>query len=97
MATGIRIWSSVDIAPLNLVAYKRVVDNVAMAIDQELVRGLQDELEKTFHAGLGLTGSDGPRICKELSHESREVESTREELEKKRERLCKASRELFDI
>jgi hypothetical protein len=83
---------------LILVAYKRVVDIVAMAIDQELVRGLQTGLEQTIHAGLCLTGPDGPRICKELSHESREVASIREELTKKRERLRKASRELvFDI
>ncbi|KAF8991460.1 P-loop containing nucleoside triphosphate hydrolase protein [Cyathus striatus] len=79
------------------VAYKRFADNVALAIDYELVRGVNRDILKTLHTGLGINGPDGHRICKELAQESLNVSDRREELGKKLERLNTASEQLLHI
>ncbi|KAJ8514913.1 hypothetical protein ONZ45_g7596 [Pleurotus djamor] len=79
------------------VAYKRFVDNIPLAIDEELIFGLQRNILDTLYAGLGLNGADGLRICKELSQESHQVAGRREELKKRWERLSAASHELLSI
>jgi hypothetical protein len=48
------------------VAYKRFADNVPLAIDHELVRGVERGILSIMNAGLGINGPDGLRICKEL-------------------------------
>lgn len=78
-------------------AYKRFVDNVPLAIDCELVRGLETDILPTLYNGLGINGADGQRICKELLQESPHIADRREELQKKLERLSTASMELLQI
>jgi len=80
----------------HLVAYKRFVDNIPLAIDSELVRGLEN-IQVTLYAGLGVNGRDGAQICQELMQESPTVASRREELTKKWERLNSASQALMSI
>ncbi|KAF7366190.1 hypothetical protein MVEN_00496000 [Mycena venus] len=80
-----------------IVAYKRIADNVPAAIDHELVRGVGRELLPTLYKGLGINGSDGLRICRELAQESPSVAGKREELLKRLERLETASRELVTV
>lgn len=85
-----------DIQP---VAYKRFVDNVSMAIDHELVLGLNHgrALEAALLKGLGIAGPDGFQRCKEFLQESPHVMSRREELQKRYERLESAKKELMDL
>ncbi|KAJ6564725.1 hypothetical protein B0H19DRAFT_1068245 [Mycena capillaripes] len=86
-----------DVRAYFQVAYKRIADNVPAAIDHELVRGLGRELLPTLYRGLGINGSDGLRICRELAQESPSVTGKREELLKRLERLETASRELVTV
>lgn len=78
-------------------AYKRVVDNVPLAIDHELVRGVGRELLPVLYRGLGVNGPDGLRISRELGQESPSLAGKREELRKRLERLESASRELMCV
>lgn len=80
-----------------LVAYKRFSDNVPLAIDYELVRGVQRDVLKVLNSGLGIHGPDGHRICKEMVMESPHVADRRQELLKKLERLSVASSQLLQI
>ena len=80
-----------------LVAYKRFVDNVPLAIDHELVRGVERGLLSMLYTSLGVNSEDGTRISKELAQESSGVAHRRAELGKKLERLRIASEELFRI
>jgi hypothetical protein len=80
-----------------LVAYKRFADNIVLAIDRELVSGLKDGIEVALNTGLGITGPDGQRICRELVQERPNVSSRREELAKKWERLNTASQDLVQV
>ena len=67
------------------VAYKRFVDNVPLAVDRDLVRGICQDVLKILNAGLGINGPNGHRICNELAQESPNVAGKREELVKKLE------------
>ncbi|KZT28391.1 hypothetical protein NEOLEDRAFT_1154609 [Neolentinus lepideus HHB14362 ss-1] len=79
------------------VAYKRVTDNIPLAIDRELVRGLQRELQQALYKGLGLSGPDSAQICRELTQEPINISARREELNKKKERLEGAKVELLGM
>ncbi|KAH9915501.1 P-loop containing nucleoside triphosphate hydrolase protein [Fomitopsis serialis] len=81
------------------VAYKRYVDYVPMAVDRELILGLDMDgaLESVLLKGLGITGPDGPRRCKEFLQEPPNVVTRRQELQKRWERLDTAKKELMDI
>ena len=80
------------------VAYKRFTDNIPMAIDYELVLGLDRDqaLEKALRKGLGISGTDALEQCAEYIKEPRHIAERREELMKKRERLEKARRQLAE-
>ncbi|KAL0958272.1 hypothetical protein HGRIS_000424 [Hohenbuehelia grisea] len=78
------------------VAYKRFADTIPLAIDRELVFGLERNLSQILQAGLGITGPNGQRICQELVEERPEVAEQRKELRKKLERLNAARRELLE-
>ncbi|KAJ6458250.1 P-loop containing nucleoside triphosphate hydrolase protein [Mycena sanguinolenta] len=86
-----------DVRAYFQVAYKRIADNIPLAIDHELVRGVGRELLPTLYRGLGINGPDGVRICRELAQESPSVAGKREELLKRLERLETASRELVTV
>ncbi|KII95434.1 hypothetical protein PLICRDRAFT_25913 [Plicaturopsis crispa FD-325 SS-3] len=79
------------------VAYKRFMDNIPLAIDRELIRGLERDLEQALYKGLGVSGPDGHRVCTELVQEHPSISVRREELKNKWERLNTASHELVNI
>ncbi|KAI8978167.1 P-loop containing nucleoside triphosphate hydrolase protein [Trametes punicea] len=81
------------------IAYKRFSDNVPMAIDYELVLGLDREqaLEKALRTGLGIGSPDAHARCKEYIQEPRQIAERREELMKKRERLETARKQLAEM
>ena len=77
------------------VAYKRFTDNVPLAVDVELVRGLDNGILKILLDRLGVNGAKGDVICKELAQESRKVAERRVDLRMKLERLQAGQRELI--
>ncbi|KAJ7617206.1 P-loop containing nucleoside triphosphate hydrolase protein [Roridomyces roridus] len=86
-----------DVRAYFQVAYKRVADNIPLAIDHELVRGIGEDILTVLYGGLGLNDADAVRICKEFAQESPSVAGKREELSKRLERLETASRELMRV
>ncbi|KAJ7215356.1 P-loop containing nucleoside triphosphate hydrolase protein [Mycena pura] len=86
-----------DVRAYFQVAYKRVTDDIPLAIDHELVRGVGKDLLATLYTGLGINGPDGQRICRELAQESPSIVGKREELLKRLERLETAGRELVHV
>ncbi|KAG6333571.1 hypothetical protein ID866_5520 [Astraeus odoratus] len=76
------------------VAYKRFVDMVPMAIDHEMVLGLERGLDGTLRNGLRLSGEDAQERCAALLQEPAAVASRRHEVMKKLERLREARKEL---
>ncbi|KIM36795.1 hypothetical protein M413DRAFT_448928 [Hebeloma cylindrosporum] len=95
MAPALEIMS--DVRAYFQVAYKRFADNIPLAIDDVLVRGLERGILQALYTGLGVNGPDGHRICKELAQESPQVSDRRLDLGKKLERLEIASEELLSI
>ncbi|OCH91056.1 hypothetical protein OBBRIDRAFT_812350 [Obba rivulosa] len=81
------------------VAYKRFIDNIPIAIDQDLVLGLDDNhaLERELRKGLGLNSPDGYQNCEEFLREPEDVSVRRDELRRKKERLARAKRELMEV
>ena len=79
------------------VAYKRFADNIPLAIDMELVRGIERGMLKELYSKLGITGEDSTRICRELAQESPQVADKRADLLKKLERLEIASAQLLHL
>ena len=81
------------------VAFKRFTDMIPMAIDQELLRGLDwgRGLYPALTKGLEITGPGSLDKAKEYLQEPPEVKNRRESLQKKRERLQSAKRELQSI
>ncbi|KAF9461878.1 P-loop containing nucleoside triphosphate hydrolase protein [Collybia nuda] len=86
-----------DVRAYFQVAYKRFADNVPLAVDHDLVRGIEEGILQVLYTGLGINGPDGQRICKELAQESPNISGKREELMKKFERLNSASQQLLQI
>ncbi|KAF8805241.1 hypothetical protein BYT27DRAFT_7224945 [Phlegmacium glaucopus] len=86
-----------DVRAYFQVAYKRFTDNVPLAIDRELVQGAERDLLRALYSNLGINGSEGTRICRELAQESPQISDRRVDLQKKLERLEIASRELLHI
>ena len=65
-----------------------------MAIDRDLVHGLEKGIDEALQEGLQITGLDGYNHCKSLIEEASSVASTRQEIQKKMERLQAARQEL---
>ena len=82
-----------------LVGFKRFTDMVPIAIDEELLRGLDWDrgLYSTLTGGLGITGPGSLDKAKEYLQERPDIKSRRENLQKKLERLQSAKRELQSI
>ena len=78
-------------------AYKRFADNIPLAIDVELVRGVERDLLQELYSKLGVNGEDGAGICHELAQESPQVADKRADLLKKLERLEIASAQLLRL
>ncbi|PPQ80108.1 LOW QUALITY PROTEIN: hypothetical protein CVT25_001476 [Psilocybe cyanescens] len=86
-----------DVRAYFQVAYKRFTDNVPLAIDLDLVRGVKQDVLVVLYSTLGINGLDGHRICKELAQESPQIADKRIDLQKKLERLEVASGELLSL
>ncbi|KAH0828920.1 P-loop containing nucleoside triphosphate hydrolase protein [Lanmaoa asiatica] len=76
------------------VAYKRFADMVPMAIDHEIVLGVQQGIDKVLQEGLEVTGPDGYNRCKGMLEERVSIVSTRREIQEKMQRLQAARQEL---
>ncbi|KAI6108833.1 P-loop containing nucleoside triphosphate hydrolase protein [Pisolithus croceorrhizus] len=76
------------------VAYKRFVDMVPLAIDYEMVRGLERGLDEALLEGLQVTGEAAHERCAAMLQEPAAIASKRQELSKKLERLRAARTEL---
>lgn len=81
---------------LVLVSYKRFTDMVPMTIDQELLRGLDWDrgIRAALIDGLEITGPDSFHRSEQFLQEPPDVQSRREDLVKRLERLRLAKREL---
>ncbi|KAF8957357.1 P-loop containing nucleoside triphosphate hydrolase protein [Flammula alnicola] len=86
-----------DVRAYFQVAYKRFADNIPLAIDFELVRGVERDLLPELYTHLGINGPNGDAICKDLAQESRKTAERRLDLHKKLERLESARLELFIV
>lgn len=86
-----------DVRAYFQVAYKRFTDNIPLAIDDELVCGVDRDVYVALMNGLNISGSGGDHLCREYAQESSQAASKREELEKKLERLSGASEELLNL
>ena len=78
-------------------AYKRFVDNVPLAIDFGLVRGLQKDILPFFYSHLGINGQNGHQICMELAEEDADMAARRLGLKETLGRLELARRELLCV
>ncbi|KAI6040078.1 P-loop containing nucleoside triphosphate hydrolase protein [Pisolithus marmoratus] len=76
------------------VAYMRFIDMVPLAIDYEMVRGIERGLDEALLDGLQLTGDDARERCAAMLRESSTTTSKRQEVSKKLERLRAARAEL---
>ena len=89
-------WQPVHCFP---VAYKRFTDMVPMTIDQELLRGLDWDrgVRTALINGLEITGPDSLERSRQFLQEPPDVQSRREDLLKRLERLRLAKRELQSL
>lgn len=81
-------------ACISAVAYKRFADMVPMAIDHEIVLGVQQGIFKALQEGLQITGPDGYNRCKGMLDERIHIVSARREIQEKLQRLHTARQEL---
>lgn len=76
------------------VAYKRISDMIPMAIDHEVILGVQRGIDKALQDGLQITGPDGYNRCKNMLEERVHIVSSRREIQEKMQRLQAARQEL---
>ncbi|KAF8839962.1 hypothetical protein BDN67DRAFT_1011889, partial [Paxillus ammoniavirescens] len=76
------------------VAYKRFADMVPIAVDHEIVLGLEKNMDKALQDGLQITGPEGYSRCQNMLQEFSSVASRRQDVQKKMERLQAARQEL---
>ncbi|KAI6160830.1 P-loop containing nucleoside triphosphate hydrolase protein [Pisolithus thermaeus] len=76
------------------VAYKRFVDMVPLAVDYEMVRGMERGLDEALLKGLQITGGNAYKRCAAMLQEPAAIASKRQGLSKKLERLRAARTEL---
>jgi len=65
-----------------------------MAIDHEIVLGVQKGMDKALQEGLQITGPDAYSRCKGMLEERISIVTTRRDIEEKRQRLMAARQEL---
>ena len=95
------VWQPSCNKPLmiHLVSYKRFTDMVPMTIDQELLRGLDWNrgIHPALVEGLEVAGPDSLDRSRSFLQEPPDIQSRREDLMKKLERLSLAKRELQNL
>ncbi|KIJ13510.1 hypothetical protein PAXINDRAFT_80937 [Paxillus involutus ATCC 200175] len=79
------------------VAYKRFADMVPIAVDYEIVLGLEKNMDKALQDGLQITGPEGYSRCRNMLQEFSSVASRRQDVQKKMERLQAARQELKQL
>jgi hypothetical protein len=79
------------------VAYKRIIDNITMRIEQHFVRAFSDMVKMQLISELGLVGEGGVRRCAVLAADPPEVHAKREEILRQWEILEKAQEILQSI
>ncbi|KIK82818.1 hypothetical protein PAXRUDRAFT_832134 [Paxillus rubicundulus Ve08.2h10] len=79
------------------VAYKRFADMVPIAVDYEIVLGLEQNINKALQNGLQITGPEGYSRCRNMLQEFSSVASRRQDVQKKMERLQAARQELKQL
>ena len=79
------------------VAYKRFVDMVPMAIDHEIVLGIQHGIDNALRQGLQVTGLDGPDRCRRMLEQNISVVTERQEVQEKMKRLRAARAQLRQL
>ena len=67
---------------------------VPMAIDHEIVLGVQQGMDKALQEGLQITGPEGYNRCKSMLEERINIVTTRQETLEKMQRLQAARQEL---
>ena len=72
-------------------------DNIPLAIDVELVQGIERNVLKELYSKLGVNGEDGARVCHELAQESPQVADKKADLLKNLEQLEIASAQLLHL
>jgi hypothetical protein len=82
--------------PPRAVAYKRITDNVPLAVDYELTQGMSRGLLSVLNSELGIYRPNAYNICADMAKESVHIADRRKELEDKLKRLGKASEEFDD-
>ncbi|KAI0245062.1 P-loop containing nucleoside triphosphate hydrolase protein [Lactifluus subvellereus] len=85
-----------DVRAYFQIAYKRFVDNVPMGIDRTMLRGMIAGLKEVLLKGLAISGPDGYQRCRTLLSEPEDIVERRSELQKRRQRLMSARKELVD-
>ncbi|KAI0262190.1 P-loop containing nucleoside triphosphate hydrolase protein [Gloeopeniophorella convolvens] len=86
-----------DVRAYFQVAYKRFIDNVPKAIDQELVLGSAAGLQDALATGLGLGTPDAYDTCARLLGEPPRIAQKRAELNARRARLVRGREELLNV
>ncbi|KAI9508381.1 P-loop containing nucleoside triphosphate hydrolase protein [Russula earlei] len=84
-----------DVRAYFQVAFKRFVDNVIKAIDEELVLGLPKGLQDALMSGLKLDSPDAHETCARLVAEQPHIAEKRKGLLATQERLLLAREELY--
>lgn len=84
-----------DVRAYFQVAYKRFADNIPLAIDLELVRGLEQGIHSSLYTHVGVSGPDATSVCQRMAEDFPAVARDRADLLKKLERLESASKELL--
>ena len=82
---------------LDVVAYKRFVDYVPSAIDRELLRALEHDIEEALFAGLHVSSPNAKERCERLLAQDPSVVAARGELEARKARLEAARHELTKL
>ncbi|KAH9965455.1 P-loop containing nucleoside triphosphate hydrolase protein [Russula dissimulans] len=85
-----------DVRAYFQVAFKRFVDNVIKAIDEELVLGLAKSLQDVLVSGLKLDSPDAHETCARLVAEAPHVAERRKSLLATRETLLLVREELYN-
>lgn len=78
-------------------AYKRFVDNVPLAIDVGIVRGLQKDILLFLCSNLDINGPDGHQVCVDFAKEDGDMAARRVELKRRLAGLELARRELLNV
>jgi hypothetical protein len=82
---------------ISVVAYKRFVDVIPMAVDETLVRGFCRGLEKRLFEGLGVSGDNAKEHCAAFLANSHDITLERDMLKTRRDRLSLAKKEISTI